>query len=188
MSSLRQQLALRAFWLSVQNPQLSMQDVRKLAAEQLAAEAAEEQERRRREHRPVATPAHSTDYVGQLANKIMSMASRLWARTPDPPTPSVDHRAVRMQRASQPLPQPSPRPRRSLAQQVKDTFTKTEPPPPRSPTIKAECSDAQLIPDEEYAPRWRDETTRNWRKSIQDNESLYDERCGHAPSRSSLVK
>jgi hypothetical protein len=198
--NLSQQLALRSFWLGVAHPTWSREDIRNLAAQQLADEAREERERRAREprHTPAAQPKDARE---ALLSRIMSMWARLAASPPAPPAPASDHGARRMEVASASLPEPTTStPRRRVARRfprssfhrLVETFTADEPEPsppePQQPTIRAEGSNAVLIPDESYSKRFQDIPTQNWRKSIQDNEANYAERRGHPPSSSRIVR
>jgi hypothetical protein len=44
--------------------------------------------------------------------------------------------------------------------------------------VRADGSNAQLIPDSEYAPGLRSIATENWRASIHENVVKFDERRG----------
>jgi hypothetical protein len=55
-------------------------------------------------------------------------------------------------------------------------------PAPQSPTVRVEGSNAQLIPDSEYAPGLRSIATENWRASIEENVVKFDERRGTRPT------
>jgi hypothetical protein len=190
MSLLSQQLTLRAFWLGVQNPGMSVQDVRSLAAEQLAAEAAEERERLRRQPQRT-TPQGPRSAHDTLLARVSAFAGRLLGRErePDLPRAPTDHRARRLQAASAPPPAAS-RPRRSLSERVASAFKpKPEPKPPQQSLFASEDGHrAQVIPDEEYSKRFQDIPTRNYRESVARNERLYAEKRGYPPSRSSLVR
>jgi hypothetical protein len=76
-----------------------------------------------------------------------------------------------------------------LGQHIASVFeAKPEPPQPQPPTIRAEGSNAVLIPDESYSKRFQDIPTRNWRESIATNERLFDEKRGRPSSKSNLVR
>jgi hypothetical protein len=178
--AIRQAILVRSLWMRVSHPHLSREQARDLAA----AEIAQEQAERARREPPRSTPRGPRDARTELIGRVAATIGRLLRREPDlPPATATDHRAVRLERASAPLPQPPPRPRPSIGQRVRATFErKPEPEPPRSPTIRAENSNATLIPDSEFSPRFRDPTTANWRRSIEDNERLFDERRGRVKS------
>ena len=56
-------------------------------------------------------------------------------------------------------------------------------PTPSSPLVhSAYSSSTQLIPDSEFPPRYQDQTTANWRASIQSNIVNFNERRGIAKS------
>jgi hypothetical protein len=183
--NLSQQLALRSFWLGVAHPHWSREDIRNLAAQQLADEAREERERARVERRP--PPAEPRDAKERLISRIVAMWARLSSTPPAPPAPASDHRARRLEAASASLPEPTPRRvarrvPRSMRERISEAFTpepEPSPPEPQPPTIRADGSNAVLIPDESYSKRFQDIPTQNWRKSIQDNEANYAERRGH---------
>jgi hypothetical protein len=115
---------------------------------------------------------------------------RLFGRHPDPVPIAADHRPVRMQRASESVPEPSPPSRQGLVQRVKSALTPRPEPPPPQPALFA-CDDghrAQVIPDEEYSKRFQDIPTRNYRESVARNEREFAEKRGYPPSRSSLIR
>jgi hypothetical protein len=45
-----------------------------------------------------------------------------------------------------------------------------------APLVVADFSSAKIIPDSEFSQRFRDQTTANWRQSIQQNEQINKER------------
>jgi hypothetical protein len=184
--SFRQALALRSFWLGVKHPNWSREDIRNLAAQQLADEEREQRERARHERRP--PPAEPRDARERLIARIMAMWARLAASPSTPPAPASDHRSRRLQAASAPLQPPTRTPRRfprSMRERLVEAFTsepEPSPPEPQQPVYQGENSNAMLIPDEEYSKRFQDVPTRNWRRSIEANEKSFAERRGHPPS------
>jgi hypothetical protein len=181
--AVRQAILVRSLWMLASNPRLSREDARA----QAAAEIAEEQRAQARYERRPTPAARPRDARDTLIARVLAVASRLAAsRSASPPSPP-DHRAVRLERAAAPTPPPSAstsRPRRSLGQRLASAFEpKPGPPEPEHPVYRAENSNAVLISDAEYAPRFRDGPTRNYRRSIEANERLYAEKHGYTKSR-----
>jgi hypothetical protein len=182
------QLVVRAFWLGIQHPELTKQEARNLAAEQLAAELAAQQAK---QGKPRAASAHGTPSkhnAGRLLlSKIAGMIDRLarqGSATATPPEPGI-------------MPEPVAEPARSFSERLGDrviAWVSGEQPPakpaqpePQYPLVRAEGSSAVLISDDEYPAHLRDPTTENWRKSIADNLIRFDDRRGTPPARKSWL-
>jgi hypothetical protein len=142
---------------------------------EVAREIAKEDRRAGLHHRLRAASHPTTrqhdDPRQTLYEAIAAMASRL----------------VGASSSSRQAPEPSPRPpvRRRLRERIADAIAPTPerpeptPPtsPPTSPTVRIPGSSAVLISDLPHNAGG-DYVTDNWRKSIADNDRLFDERRG----------
>ena len=118
----------------------------------------------------------SPDARATLISKVVAVMTRLLDR------PRIEADAP----AATPAPTAEPTPRPSLAQRIADVLAPRPQPQPEQatqyPTIRAEGSNAQLIPDEEFSPRFRDPVTQAWKDSIAENVRLFPERRGKPKS------
>jgi hypothetical protein len=166
-----QQITVRSFWLMVSNSNMSREQARQLAAEQLAEEWREKAKHERRAARPL--PQAHDDPHRRLLGMVEAMIDRLY---------SYSRPRRELRNTGEPA-------RPSLARRIVDAFTPepTQPKPsaPRSPLVVAEGSNAKLIDDLPHR-YGGDYATENWRASIETNARQFEERRG-GPKRSWYV-
>jgi hypothetical protein len=181
--SLSQALTLRSFWLRIGNKDLTRQQSRELAAQQLAdehREASHAQQRLDRASHPVGQqlPQHADPVVRAFIRKVSAVAERLWA-APKPPLRRIPlHDRTAAPAVQQP---PPPEPPKPLIDRIADAILpepEPAPEPPPRPTIQSPGSSAQLIVDNPHNAGIGDVVTDNWRRSIQENVVNFNERRG----------
>lgn len=170
-------IAARMLWVLSENPELGRKQARTIAARETAQEIITDRRKQRQAKSSIAPLSHSRhadDPRGTLLSRILAVATRLW-------TPLPEHRPADLSAE----PAEPPPPRSSLAEHVRSAFEPPvcpQPSVPEYPLVRADGSSATLIPESTYPPRFRDQTTANWRASIEDNVVSFEERRGGSRS------
>jgi hypothetical protein len=179
------QLLLRTFWLGVQHPHLSRQELRAMAAQQLAEEQAEQAKHQHHQRRPkhprAADAAAPRAAPGALLSKIFGLIDRIEARRQRPP-------------AATPAP-PAALPAPTLGERISDKLhdlaeavgiTQPEPPPKQfSLFASSDGVVREIAPDE--SPQLTSAATRNYRRTTIESEASRDEKRGGTPRQSWLI-
>jgi hypothetical protein len=176
--SVRSQLLVRTLWASLQHPELTHQQARELAAQQLAEE--ERERAQHQQHKPKPRQRRAADVAdlravpGALLSKIFGLMDRIEARRRKPPA------------ASPRPPQAAPAPT-TLVEKVIAAFTPApEPPPPQYSLFASSDGVVRQLSDDE-SPQLTNAATRNYRASTMRNVIDFEEKRGGVPARKSWL-
>jgi hypothetical protein len=180
------QLLIRQFWLGVQHPHLSRQELRSLAAEQLAAELAEQQAKAKHQPRPRrARAADAADAPGALLRRVLSMLDRVHDRLHAPkPAPQLAE-------IDQPAEPPAPTLGERISGKLHDLaeavgITQPEPPPKQYSLFASSDGVIRELAQDE-SPQLTSEATRNYRRTTTQNVVSFEEKRGGVPAKRSWL-